>query len=226
MKIGIAKLDGLLKGGFREPSNVLLIGPPGVEKLVFGMQFVNQGLAEKQPCIYITTDKTPLEIENQSGEYGMRLFSHTNRGLRFVDCYSWTLEKPPQRRSDILVPGPSSLNDLSIGITQAMQEAFKPEAKVRGVLQSVSTLLLYNNPEVVCRFLQVIGARLKAANSTTVFLLDEGMHDEKVIATMKHLMDEVVEIKSEGERFTLRVPTSGLEKWVGFKLGKTGIEFP
>ncbi len=222
--IGIPKLDDKLR--LPANSNILLIGPPGVEKVALAMQFVGAALDAKQPCIYITTDISPVDIENRAGEYGWRLFSHTGKDLNFVDCYSWTLggKDAGKKRGDILVPGPSALNDLSIGIAQAMQKTFKTPENNRAVFHSLSTLLLYNNPEIVYRFVQISGARLKGSGASTIFLLESGMHEEMAVTTLKHLMDGYVEIKSEGGRLVLNAPQNGLSDWVEFKLTKTGIQ--
>ena len=222
--IGIPKLDDKLR--LPANSNILLIGPPGVEKVALAMQFIGAGLDAKQSCIYITTDVSPTEVEDRAGEYGWRLFSHTGKELNFVDCYSWTLggKAGGKKRSDILVPGPSALNDLSIGMAQAMQKTFKTPENNRAVFHSLSTLLLYNNPEIVYRFVQISGARLKGSGTSTIFLLESGMHEDTAVTTLKHLMDGYVEIKNEGGRLVLNAPQNGLPDWVEFKLGKTGIQ--
>jgi len=222
--IGIPKLEDKLR--LPENANVLLIGPPGEEKTALAMQFVGSGLRLKQPAVYITTDLSPTDIENRGSQYGWTLFSHTGRDLYFVDCYSWTLgnKNKGKQREDIMVPGPSALNDMSIGIAQAVQKAFKKQEDNRVVFQSLSTLLLYNNPEIVFRFVQITGARLKGAGASTMFLLESGMHEEKAVTTLKHLADAVVEIKSEGGRMMLMAPQNGLPDWTEFKLTKTGVQ--
>lgn len=211
MKTGIAELDESIKskGGLREKSNILILGPPGPEKVDVALRFMEQGVEDGDGLVYITTDAGPGEIEGKSSV----LAEHTNRDLMFIDCYSWTLGAAPEGRKDIIVPGPSALNDLSIGIAQAMQKLFKPEKKMRVVMQSLSTLLLYNNPEVVYRFTQITGARLKGSNATTLFLIEEGMYDEKIVMTIKHLVDAVIEVKNENGKVVVRAPMSGLPQW-------------
>jgi KaiC/GvpD/RAD55 family RecA-like ATPase len=221
--IGIPKLDERLR--LPENGNILVIGPPGMEKMAVAFQFIGSGLANKQNGIFITTDMAPEEIENRGGDYGWRLFSYTDKSLYFVDCYSWTLGSAlKSKRADTIVPGPSALNDLSIGITQAMQKAFKQPSANRAVFQSISTLLLYNNPEIAFRFVQITGARMKSAGASTMFLLESGMHEEKAVTTLKHLMDGYIEIKNEGGKWMLTAPQNGLNEWIPFKVGKDGVE--
>lgn len=108
------------------------------------------------------------------------------------------------------MPGPSALNDLSIGITESVRSA-ADSPKI--VFQSLSTLLLYNNPEVVFRFFQIIGARLKVSNATTLFHCEAAMHDERTITTLKHLADVVLELKIEGGKSFITAPAIGIREW-------------
>jgi len=203
-------------GGIPERSNVLLIAPPGMEKMVFSIKMLEQTLRAGGGAIYVTTDKFPSDIEENAKTLGIDITQHTNKSLWFIDCYSWTLAESerPKERKDILVPGPSALNDLSIGVAQSLRDAGE-NPKI--IFQSVSTLLLYNNPEIVFRFLQILGARLKAANAVTLFHCEEGMHDEKTVTTLKHLVDHVIEIKIEADKSAIRSSTLGIKDWKEIK---------
>ena len=213
-------------GGVKESSNILILGPPGPEKLAVGMHFIGEGIDNKSLCIYATSDVAPLEIEERASEMGLDIASKVGKDLSFIDCYSWALGTPPVGRNDIQVPGPNALDDMSISLSQAMQETGKGDQKKssRTVFHSLSTLLLYNNPEVTFRFIQITGARLKAAGCTTLYFLESGMHEDKMVVTVKHLMDSVIEIKIENNKTYLTAPLYGLKKWVEFEVGKKGIQ--
>jgi KaiC/GvpD/RAD55 family RecA-like ATPase len=224
INIGIPKLDKMING-VKEASNILIIGPPGPEKLAIGMHFIGEGIENKNQCIYATSDVAPLEIEERASEMGLEISSKVGKDLTFIDCYSWALGTPPVGRSDIQVPGPNALDDMSISLSQAMQDSGKGEKKnSRTVFHSLSTLLLYNNPEVTFRFIQITGARLKAAGCTSLYFLESGMHEDKMVVTVKHLMDSVIEIKTENNKTYLTAPLYGLKKWVEFEVGKKGIQ--
>jgi KaiC/GvpD/RAD55 family RecA-like ATPase len=223
INIGIPKLDKMI-GGVKEATNILIIGPPGPEKLALGMHFVGEGLETKQVCTYATSDIAPLEIETRANEMGLEIAQNVGKDMTFIDCYSWALGTPPVGREDIQVPGPNALDDMSIAISQSMQAAKDPKRGSRTVFHSLSTLLLYNNPEVTFRFVQITGARLKAAGCTTLYFLESGMHEERVVVTVKHLMDSVIELKNDGSKSYLTAPLYGLKKWAEFEVGKKGIE--
>jgi len=220
---GIPKLDLLLDGGFRKGRNILLIGPPGSEKTIFGMQFLNSALLAGRRAIYVTTDLAPASIESMSSKYGFDLASKTGKSLAFIDCYTWTLGTgAPAGRKDTLVSGPAALNDLAIGIGQALAEAGDADKCI--AIHSVSTLLLYNSPDTVFKFVQFTGARLKSANATTLFFLEDGMHDEKVVTTIKHLTDKVLVMRQEKERWTIETEDEDLPVPADFTIGPNGIE--
>lgn len=230
MKTGIERLDELVGGGFAERSNFLVIGPPGSGKEALLLHFLAAGKAQSNPAVFVTTDNAPLEIEKRAISLGLDFAGFAQaRLLKFVDCYSWALQAHQDivKRDDIFVPGPSSLNELSIAISKALLEIGRPPMPSRVSFQSLSTLLLYNNPEVVFRFIQVMGARLKQTGSTTLFSIESGMHPESTIATLEHLLAGTVEFKVDGERRFFRVPRvpggQALLKWTEYDITPYGI---
>lgn len=222
INLGIPKLDKLI-GGVKESSNILIIGPPGPEKMTMGLHFIGEGVGNKQPGVYATSDVSPTEVEGRADEMGLDIPKRVGKDVTFIDCYSWALGTQPSGREDIQVPGPNALDDMSIALAQAMQSTGKKEG-FRTVFHSLSTLLLYNNPEVTFRFIQISGARLKAAGCTSLYFLESGMHEERTVVTVKHLMDSVIEIKIENNKTYLTAPLYGLKKWVEFEVNKKGVQ--
>ncbi len=219
---GIGKLDMLLEGGYPQDAMILVIAPSGIEKLLTAIQFLDSS-SPTDSLIYITTDMAPSAISQKASEYGrLRVANRSN--VRYIDCYSWTTGKENEQTSkDIHVQGPSSLNDLSIAINTAISEA--PEiSKKRAVFHSLSTLLLYNSPEIIFKFVQITGARLKTQGTTVIYLLESQMHDEKTINTLKHLMDEVMEFKHEEGKLKIYFQASNVQKSLPAKVGSNGLE--
>lgn len=218
MFTGIKPIDDA--GGIPDATNVLLLAHSGAEKVIFSIRTIEDALIHDRKGLFITTDNDPREIETRLAikAAGTDLAKFTGKSLWFVDCYTWTLgadHREPTNVTDIIIPGPSALNDLSIGIAQSLQNAMdKPTA----VFLSLSTLLLYNNPEVVFRFLQITGARLKSSNATTLFIADVGMHDDKTIETLRHLTDITIELKSMDGKQMLFSPSLGIMNWTSYEL--------
>jgi hypothetical protein len=56
---------------------------------------------------------------------------------------------------------------------------------------------MYANAEAIGRFLQILLAKIKNLEGDVIFTIEQGMHDDKTIVTIEHLMDSVIEIKKE-----------------------------
>lgn len=223
MRFGIPNLVNAV-GELPEKSNILFITPPRPEKSIFVAHYIDEGLKSQQPGVYVTTDISPAEIEAKAAAFGMNFADCTNKSLWFVDCYSWALEKKPVERKDIRVSGPSSLDDLSLSINQAVYEANKICPLGRVVFQSLSTLFIYNSPNIVYKFCQVVGARLKSYGMTTLFMVEDGMHKSDVLATLEHMMDGIVEVKFEDGRWFISSSQIRSSGKVELRVTEKGIE--
>ncbi|MCD6549606.1 hypothetical protein J7K41_02785 [Candidatus Micrarchaeota archaeon] len=202
LSTGDRNIDLFLEGGLPPRSNVLLLSRPGQEKTVFALQFLWAGLKEGDMCIFITTDTFPDSVITEAQRYNWDFGRYLGKTLFFIDCYSWTLGQRGLKERDGIIPvlGPTALNDISIELTKLISST--PNKK-RIVFASLSTLLLNNAPESVFRFIHITGARLKSENATSLYLMDEGMHDEKVVSTIQHLMDDTLTIKRSGDSWIL-----------------------
>jgi circadian clock protein KaiC len=58
---GILGLDDMLEGGFPFPSTILLAGPAGSGKTIFSLQFLCEGVRQKEKCIYFSTMSEPTQ---------------------------------------------------------------------------------------------------------------------------------------------------------------------
>src|SRR4029077_8200799 len=70
---GIPGLDDLLEGGFLKRSVTLVSGSAGVGKSVFGLQFLLEGAAQKQPGLYVTLEEGPEQIMSGADALGLPL---------------------------------------------------------------------------------------------------------------------------------------------------------
>jgi KaiC/GvpD/RAD55 family RecA-like ATPase len=211
---GVADLDLILEGGYRSPANLILIGPSGMEKAAFSYHFA--AAAKAETAFIICGNASPKDIISKAGTMGIDL-SKTH----FIDCYSATLGKVPQPEEGniTIVDGPSALNDISL----ALNEAIKKSAgkRMRVVFDTLSTFVLYNSKDSMRKFLSVIAGRLKSANATTLYLIDEGVHDRQMLSLLEAGMDDKFELSDKGGKFVLKVPDVDME--IPVRVGPTGI---
>lgn len=73
LKTGIPGLDEMTGGGFLKGDTTLVTGPPGTGKTTFGLQFLMQGISEKQNGVLVTVEETPAKIASDALNFGWDL---------------------------------------------------------------------------------------------------------------------------------------------------------
>ena len=217
---GVSQFDIMLDGGYKNPSTVALIGPSGPEKTVFAFHFVSAGIQAGDKIIYITTDRTPDELEGMAGEWGMIIKSDA---VKYLDCYSLTIsaQTPSTARPNVVqISSPSALNELSLAINEALEQM--QGKRLRVVFHSLSTLAVHSQQESISKFLSLVEGRLKNANATTLLMIDEGMHDDKFLTMLKHSVNEEFTIKVFQGAKVVSSPDLPIE--VPIRIGPLGVE--
>ena len=185
-----------------------------MEKNVFAYHFVSSG---EENAYIVCSSTTPQDIINRASNFGLKL---DKPNINFIDCYSSTLGKEAQASEKIkIVTGPSALNDLSIALNEAMKS--NEGKKIRVVFDTLSTFVLYNPKDSVKKFLSVVGGRLRSANATTIYLIDEGVHDRQLVSLLEQGMDGKYLINESGGKLALQIPE--IELPITIKLGPGGI---
>jgi circadian clock protein KaiC len=70
---GISGLDEILAGGLSEGNVFLLEGEPGAGKTTVALQFLMQGAARKEQCLYVTLSETEKELRQGATSHGWTL---------------------------------------------------------------------------------------------------------------------------------------------------------
>jgi hypothetical protein len=63
---------------------------------------------------------------------------------------------------------------------------------------------MYSNAEAIGRFLQILLAKIKNLEGDSIFTIEQGMHDDKAIVTIEHLMDSIIELKKENNKLLIK----------------------
>jgi circadian clock protein KaiC len=72
-RTGIWGLDEILAGGFSRGHSFLLEGAPGTGKTTIALQFLMEGAANGEKCLYITLSETESELREGAASHGWRL---------------------------------------------------------------------------------------------------------------------------------------------------------
>jgi circadian clock protein KaiC len=78
---GVPGLDALLGGGFLKRSVTLISGSAGVGKSVFGLQFLLEGAARREPGLYVTLEEGPEQLLASAEAMGLPLRAAVDGGL-------------------------------------------------------------------------------------------------------------------------------------------------
>jgi len=215
---GIKELDIILEGGYRNPGNILISGPSGMEKTAFSFHFADAAKPEEN-VYFVCGDSSPSEILKKAETIGVKL----NRdNIKFIDCYTMTLggKKEAESSEKIkVIAGPSALNDLSLELNEAIKES--TGKRMRVIFNTLSTFVLYNPKDSIRKFLNVIEGRLKSAEATACYMVDEGVHDKQLMSLIEHGMDEKFNITEKDGGYYLEIPLLSFN--IPIKLGPSGI---
>lgn len=217
LSTGIPDMDLILEGGYSNPGNILMEGPSGIEKSAFAYHFAADA-GPKENAYIVCGNTSPADIMKKAATIGINL---NKENIRFIDCYSPTLGKGEMASSEKIrmVTGPGALNDISLMLNEATSES--SGKRIRIVFDTLSTFVIYNPKDSIKKFLSVVEGRLKSAGATTIFLIDEGVHDKQLLSLVEQGMDEKFVITDNGTKTTINIPE--IDMPVPFRVGPTGI---
>ena len=176
--------------------STLVLSKPLEGKREFIENYARNAIKESKTLLFVLTDKSPEQLKQELLKD--KIFF---KNIYFVDCYSQQAGLNCQKSESIkYVSGPLALNELSIAISDFQREFLKKETPHLIIFDSISTLLMYSNAEAIGRFLQIIIAKIKNLEGDMLFTIEQGMHDDKTVVTIEHLMDTILEVKKEGNK--------------------------
>ena len=194
LSLGNSGLNQLIEGGLPEGTSTLLYGPPGSWKHIFCLQFIAEGLQAGDNGIMVISNESVEEAKQSLSEVGLE-FDKLPEGqkscLRYVDCYSWrTSDVPYPEVSGNVVKSSMDINHIPMAISTAA-ESLRTD-HIRLSVDLLSPLLMSSPPQSVYRLASLIVAKLKESKSTSLFILEEGMHDQQTVSSLQQLLDSVI----------------------------------
>lgn len=229
MPTGVRRLDDLLKGGMPNGHIALLYGPPFIGKEILARQFFTAGCEEGVPGLMVLTNHAASDLCAAFAEHPDTPYHRAQeQGLmHYVDAYSAAIGVAEEIPNVQYVESLMDLNALSSAINDVQTSILPRSEKHRFVLDSISTILAYTNPQTTFRFLQVLIGRARRAGATGMILLDAGMHSEADVRMFRHLTDGVIEVKEENGKHLLHIDGLGSHEshgWVEYRFDDARLE--
>ncbi len=191
---GVEALDEILEGGYPEKSSIMVGGPPGIGKEALGYWFIHSGLVQSDYCLYVTHRRDEDVLKD------MRAFGiPTDKVPGFMTG--------PKRRADLNDP-----NSIASEIKMRVQEI--KTRRIRIVTDILSPLLVLNSSESMYRYWTELASELKNYDVVLIALVEEGMHQPSVFASMEQLFDGVIELRIY-EQGLLLTPLLRVKKMLG-----------
>lgn len=217
---GVEGFDSILGGGLLRSDMILLSGPPGVAKYHFAFQFLAEGLRNGGAGLAVLSTMSVKEMRERISRLGINVLSCEAKGrLKTVDWYSQKSRSiiGMEEHGHVLVPSKDIAN-LDIAFTRAIEGlAFAPTA--RAAVDIITPALnIYELADVI-EFVQRQKSRFREKGIASVFIVEEGAHDERVMSTLKHMADGVISISSDDQgRLFIEVESMKASKFKGGKI--------
>lgn len=229
IKTGVRGLDIVLGGGLESPTNLLIYGSPMCGKRPLLMELLYNGMKQGIPALYLLTDFGYDDWKRMMEKTGESVDEYEKKGLvRVIDCYSKQFNLSLKDSGVVsYADSVSALSSISLKISRAVDELCEKECPLsfRVGVHSLSTLFETLPASSVFKFLQFIIGKFRNSGATVFFVMEEGMHDDKTVTMVRHLMDGVIEFE-EDKLFVLGVIGADREKH-NYKISSEGFEvFP
>ena len=73
---GVPGFDGLIEGGFKTGSNMLVMGGPGTGKTIFTIQFLMQDIDKFGTVVYFSFEERKKELYDDMKQFGWDLAAY------------------------------------------------------------------------------------------------------------------------------------------------------
>jgi KaiC/GvpD/RAD55 family RecA-like ATPase len=185
-------------GGIPENTVTMVYGPPKTGKSIFCNQFIYQGLLKEEPGLYITTDQGINQLEHVMKEFKwfIDLFLE-KRFLYVIDAISDMYTDEMEQNNTVVTSYVNNPTDLMVKVVSGIKFVYQKNPRFRSVLDSITTLLTFNDHLLVMRVLKAYIMRIKEAGGSAFITYTEGAADNKTETMIKSMVDNIIRLDSE-----------------------------
>ena len=184
-------ISELVKFGQLTQVSYMLVGPLGTGKTTYAEAFLAEGIALGFPAVFVTTDVSPRVVRNDMSRHGWTIEEQEASGqFVFIDGYSERMGAPKITSARSLAKV-DDISELGIVLSEVLEEL----VVARVVIDSLSTLILHSSPEKMPGAVQRLSGRVTQSSHSIMYVLEEGVHDEKTYATFSYLADAVLRFR-------------------------------
>lgn len=178
---GVPGLDDILGGGLPAGHLYLIEGDPGTGKTTLALQFLLQGVARGEACMYVTLSESKNELEQVAASHGWNLDS-----IVLFEMIPSDEDLSPEAQYTVFHPSEVELADTITAIVKQIN-AVNPQ---RVVFDSLSEFRMLARDPLKYRRQILALKRHFAGRNCTVLLLDdrtaEGSADDLQLQSLAH----------------------------------------
>ncbi|PSQ16730.1 recombinase RecA [Halobacteriales archaeon QS_8_69_26] len=186
------------------PGTYFVAGPPMTRKSRLLREMLLAGNERGENALFVSTN---ADAETLLRRFG---WAPEDRPTNFhvIDCISRQSGAPAvEAEHTSFASSPGDLTGMGMYITAHLGRLSElgMSNRTRVALDSVSTLLMYEDFETVFRFLHVLKNRLDVGDALGLFAVNTETHDDQRVRTLLGLGDGVVEVREENGEIEVRV---------------------
>lgn len=225
-KTGIQGFDDILNGGFPENRLYLMQGEPGTGKTTLAFQFLLEGIAQGQRCLYISFSESREELQSVADSHNWDISA-----LDMLELGSIEEQLKPESQNTIFYPSEVEMNQ-TINVLYSEIERIKPQ---RVVFDSISEMRMLAESSLRYRRQMLALKQYFAKQNCTVLMLDDlttspkDLQVQSIVHGVINLKKLHPEFGNERRRLNI-VKLRGIEYMGGFHdyiIRKGGIDvFP
>lgn len=199
---GLSVLDKALGGGVPRGTVLLLEEDTGTKPDALIAHFIAEGLRKNEFCYILNTEHPPRMIMKMLASYAMDVQKFVNLGKLFLidgftDAFGWG-----EFQSDVkhVVHDIRNIKEVH-DVIRLVVSSVKPKNNLRGVVDSLSTLLLSSQDEKeVFNYIHHQMAAQKNYGNTLIYVIHKGAHKPETVKALEHIVDGVIEIKKVDDK--------------------------
>lgn len=174
-------------------TNILIIGDLFSGKDIFSKKFVIDGLNNNEACIFISTNETVDKILTDLKDSPL-----DNLGIiNCISIQSGVSVEIPFQDQIYYVDSPADLTMIMAAINELLDlfRITKKINKIRIILDSTSTLLMYSNLRTIFKFLHVLTNTIKSTDAISLIVMEEGAHEKIEIKAIQQLTQSIIKME-------------------------------
>ncbi len=211
----------MLQANIPDQCSMLLLGSPGIGLMEFNVYLAKDYLDQGEVVVFVAVDGRARDVLDLMDSFGVQTPALLGKRLFLLDYHSTLLgtneDKP------VVGSGIRNISDLEAIMFNIAAISKETQKRIRIFLYTLSTLFLYNQPNVVLKFFQISASRIRTEFGSIIVSLHDGVHDERTVNHLMAIADGVIELRFDDDlnkmmriRNMRGVPTS--PQWIPFDI--------